>query len=313
MSGAVRVLVISNPRATATTARERDVLAHALGSDGRAWRSPRPPTAATPQPSPAARCATAPTSSWPWAVTARSTRSSTACSPTACTTGVPALGRRAGRIDERLRARARPAQRPDRGHRRAARGAAQRVPTRRSASARSTTGGSSSPPAWASTPRSSTAWSGTGGAASGRRTRCTRGSGVREFFRPTAATRSCTSSCRTARPSTTSTSSIVANADPWTFVGNRPLHPTPDVDFDTGLGALRPAADGHVRHAVEHGPDVRRTPRVGARGAHLRHDLIGLTDLGATSRCRSRSTATSSGMPDEARVRARSGRSCDVS
>src|SRR3954452_3146805 len=29
---------------------------------------------------------------------------------------------------------------------------------------------------------------------------------------------------------------IVANADPWTFVGNRPLHPTPDVSFETALG-----------------------------------------------------------------------------
>ena len=30
---------------------------------------------------------------------------------------------------------------------------------------------------------------------------------------------------------------IVANADPWTFAGNRPLRPTPDVTFDGGLGS----------------------------------------------------------------------------
>jgi diacylglycerol kinase family enzyme len=28
---------------------------------------------------------------------------------------------------------------------------------------------------------------------------------------------------------------IVANADPWTYVGNRPLRPTPGVTFETGL------------------------------------------------------------------------------
>src|SRR5581483_12447797 len=29
---------------------------------------------------------------------------------------------------------------------------------------------------------------------------------------------------------------IVANTDPWTYVGNRALRPTPDTNFETGLG-----------------------------------------------------------------------------
>ena len=119
----MRVLVVANPRATATTARERDVLTTPW-RHRRASRSRRRPTAATPPRWPAGPCATAPTWSSPSAATAPSTRSSTGCSPTACTTDVPGAGRGAGRLDERLRPRPRPAQRPDRGHRRAARGAA---------------------------------------------------------------------------------------------------------------------------------------------------------------------------------------------
>ena len=44
---------------------------------------------------------------------------------------------------------------------------------------------------------------------------------------------------------------IVANADPWTFVGNRPLHPTPDVSFETGLAVYGRRRMG-VRHQRHH-------------------------------------------------------------
>ena len=70
---------------------------------------------------------------------------------------------------------------------------------------------------------------------------------------------------------------IAANADPWTYVGNRPLHPTPDVTFETGLAVYarrRMGTPGMLwSMARMSGPNGR----VGKRGAHLHHDLDGLT------------------------------------
>jgi diacylglycerol kinase family enzyme len=72
---------------------------------------------------------------------------------------------------------------------------------------------------------------------------------------------------------------IVTNSDPWTFVGNRPLHPTPETTFENGLGLYgrrRMGVAGMLwsmaRLSGEH-------PRVGRRGAYVRHDLEGLTVL----------------------------------
>jgi diacylglycerol kinase family enzyme len=66
---------------------------------------------------------------------------------------------------------------------------------------------------------------------------------------------------------------IVANADPWTFVGNRPLHPTPEVSFDTGLavyGRRRMSAPGILWSMARLSGD---RPRIGRRGAYVVHDL----------------------------------------
>ncbi len=72
---------------------------------------------------------------------------------------------------------------------------------------------------------------------------------------------------------------LVTNTDPWTFVGNRPLHPTPHTDFGNGLGlyARRRMAAAGVLWSVARmsGPN----PRVGTRGAAVRHDLEELTIL----------------------------------
>jgi diacylglycerol kinase family enzyme len=70
---------------------------------------------------------------------------------------------------------------------------------------------------------------------------------------------------------------IVANSDPWTFVGNRPLHPTPGVDFDSGLGLYarrRMGAPGLLFSMMRLSGN---RPRVGRRGAHVVLDLAGLT------------------------------------
>jgi diacylglycerol kinase family enzyme len=70
---------------------------------------------------------------------------------------------------------------------------------------------------------------------------------------------------------------IVANADPWTYVGNRPLHPTPDVTFDGGLDlyARRRMSTAGMLFSLARLSGDR--PRIGKRGAYLVHDLDQLT------------------------------------
>ena len=70
---------------------------------------------------------------------------------------------------------------------------------------------------------------------------------------------------------------IVANADPWTYVGNRPLHPTPGVTFDTGLDLYARRRMGTAGMLVSMARMSGNRPRVGRRGAFLVHDLESLT------------------------------------
>lgn len=70
---------------------------------------------------------------------------------------------------------------------------------------------------------------------------------------------------------------IVANADPWTYVGNRPLHPTPQVSFDTDLALYARRRMGMVGVLVSMVRISGNRPRVGRRGAHLVHELTSLT------------------------------------
>lgn len=72
---------------------------------------------------------------------------------------------------------------------------------------------------------------------------------------------------------------LVTNADPWTYVGTRPLHPTPETDFGNGLGLYarrRMGAVGILWSVARMSGD---NPRVGTRGATVRHDLEELTIL----------------------------------
>ncbi|TAM90901.1 MAG: diacylglycerol kinase family lipid kinase [Jatrophihabitans sp.] len=66
---------------------------------------------------------------------------------------------------------------------------------------------------------------------------------------------------------------VVANCDPWTFVGNRPLHPTPEASFETGLDvyARRRMSTGGVLFSMARMSG--ENPRIGRRGAHVGHDL----------------------------------------
>lgn len=70
---------------------------------------------------------------------------------------------------------------------------------------------------------------------------------------------------------------VVANADPWTFIGNRPLRPTPEVSFDSGLGLYgrrQMRTLGVVFSMARMSGD---SPRIGRHGAHLLHDLDRIT------------------------------------
>jgi diacylglycerol kinase family enzyme len=70
---------------------------------------------------------------------------------------------------------------------------------------------------------------------------------------------------------------IVANTDPWTFAGNRPLRPTPEAGFDTGLGVYgrrRMSLPGMLFSMARLSGN---RPRIGARGAYVAHDLEALT------------------------------------
>ena len=236
----MRVLVVTNPRATATTVRERDVLAHAVGSVAELE------VAETANRGHAA------------ALACRAMRNGTDVVVAMGGDGtvnevinglltdgvhdrVPALGLvPTGSTNVFVRALG-PAQRPDRGHRFAARGVAVRHHAAGQPRAWPTTAGSASPPASASTPRSCTA-------SSARRRQGKRSThalytrvGVREFFRAERRR----PQLHVELPDGTRLDdvyfTIVANADPWTYVGDRPLHPTPTSSFDTGL-ASTPAA-----------------------------------------------------------------------
>jgi diacylglycerol kinase family enzyme len=66
---------------------------------------------------------------------------------------------------------------------------------------------------------------------------------------------------------------IVTNSDPWTFVGNRPLRPTPDVDFDTDLGVYARRRMGAPGMLFSMARLSGTRPRIGRRGALLVTDV----------------------------------------
>ncbi|MEP7021695.1 MAG: diacylglycerol kinase family protein [Pseudonocardiales bacterium] len=70
---------------------------------------------------------------------------------------------------------------------------------------------------------------------------------------------------------------IVANSDPWTYVGNRPLRPTPGITLDDDLAiyARRRMGALGVLYSMARLSGAR--PRVGKRGAHVAHDLGTIT------------------------------------
>jgi diacylglycerol kinase family enzyme len=70
---------------------------------------------------------------------------------------------------------------------------------------------------------------------------------------------------------------IVANADPWTYVGNRPLHPTPEVTLDSGLAVYARRRMGTAGMLLSMARLSGDRPRIGKRGAYVVHDLDAVT------------------------------------
>jgi diacylglycerol kinase family enzyme len=70
---------------------------------------------------------------------------------------------------------------------------------------------------------------------------------------------------------------LVSNVSPWTYLGARPVNPSPDASFDTGLdvfGLGRTHSVGMLRTLRQ---ALAASPRPRGRGVHRRHDLPELT------------------------------------
>jgi diacylglycerol kinase family enzyme len=66
---------------------------------------------------------------------------------------------------------------------------------------------------------------------------------------------------------------IVTNTDPWTFVGNRPLRPTPDTGFEDGLAVYARRRMGTPGILFSFARLSGSRAKVGRRGAHVAYDL----------------------------------------
>lgn len=70
---------------------------------------------------------------------------------------------------------------------------------------------------------------------------------------------------------------LVSNVSPWTYLGARPIDPSPDASFDTGVDVFAMGRVGvvrmlhHLRQTMAARPDAR------GRGVHRWHDLGELT------------------------------------
>jgi len=70
---------------------------------------------------------------------------------------------------------------------------------------------------------------------------------------------------------------IVANTDPWTYAGNRPLRPTPGVTLDTDLAIYARRRMGAIGVLYGMARMSGPNPRIGKRGAHVARDLETVT------------------------------------
>ena len=66
---------------------------------------------------------------------------------------------------------------------------------------------------------------------------------------------------------------LVSNVSPWTYLGARPLNPSPQASFDTGLDVFALGRMGPVRMLHTLRQAFAREPDARGPGVHRRHDL----------------------------------------
>jgi diacylglycerol kinase family enzyme len=66
---------------------------------------------------------------------------------------------------------------------------------------------------------------------------------------------------------------LVSNVSPWTYLGARPVNPSPEASFDTGLDVFAMGRIGAVRMLHTLRQTLVREPDARGRGVHRRHDL----------------------------------------
>jgi diacylglycerol kinase family enzyme len=66
---------------------------------------------------------------------------------------------------------------------------------------------------------------------------------------------------------------LVSNVSPWTYLGARPVNPSPEASFDTGLDVFGMGRMGPLRMLHTLRQTLAREPDARGRGVHRRHDL----------------------------------------
>ena len=70
---------------------------------------------------------------------------------------------------------------------------------------------------------------------------------------------------------------LVSNVSPWTYLGARPVNPSPEASFDTGLDVFAMGPTGAVAMLRTLRQTLVRQPDARGRSVHRRHDLEELT------------------------------------
>jgi diacylglycerol kinase family enzyme len=70
---------------------------------------------------------------------------------------------------------------------------------------------------------------------------------------------------------------LVSNVSPWTYLGARPVNPSPEASFDTGLDAFAMGRMGPLRMLRTLRQTLAREPDARGRGVYRKHDLEQLT------------------------------------
>jgi diacylglycerol kinase family enzyme len=69
---------------------------------------------------------------------------------------------------------------------------------------------------------------------------------------------------------------VITNTDPWTYIGSRALHPTPEASFDTGLDVFARTRMGLPGVLLTVAHIARKAPKPSRLGSVVHHDLASL-------------------------------------